>query len=114
MAAPEATNFADATDIREFPHGRAEIVELGGGEIARLTLAPGWKWSEHVKPMAETDSCQVAHFQYIVSGRVVVEMDDGAQVELGPGDVGLVPPGHDAWVVGEEECVAIDWGGIHT
>ncbi len=112
MAVPEKANFDEATDVREFPHGRVEVVEVAGGEVARLTLMPGWKWSEHVKPKVGTDLCQGAHFQYVISGRVMVEMADGTQIEIGPGDVNMLPAGHDAWVLGDEDCVVVDWGGL--
>jgi EutQ-like cupin domain len=96
-----------------FPHGRAEIVKIGGGEVGRLVIEAGWRWSEHIKPIAGTELCEAPHFQYMVSGRVGVQMADGAELELGPGDVNVLPPGHDAWVIGDETAVAIDWGGAH-
>jgi quercetin dioxygenase-like cupin family protein len=72
---------------------------------------PGWKWSEHVRPIAKTDSCQAAHTGYFVSGRMKVVMDDGQEMEYGPGDFAIMAPGHDAWIVGDEPCVVIDWQG---
>ena len=79
--------------------------------VGRATFLPGWRWSEHVKPIAGTDSCQAAHLGYFVSGRMTVVMDDGETVEYGPGDFADMAPGHDAWIVGDEPCVFVDWQG---
>ena len=78
----------------------------------QATLEPGWKWSTCVKPIAKTESCQASHLAYHISGRLRVRMDDGSEEEFGPGDVGEVPPGHDAWVVGNEPVVVIDITGM--
>lgn len=103
---PEETRpFKDGT-------GQLELVNLAGGAVGRATFLPGWKWSEHVKPIAKTDSCQGAHLGYYVSGRMKVVMDDGQEMEFGPGDFAMIPPGHDAWIVGDEPCVVIDWQGF--
>jgi quercetin dioxygenase-like cupin family protein len=90
--------------------GRAEIVNVGGMTVGRGTFEPGWRWSEHVKPIAKTDSCQAAHAAYIVSGRMQVRMEDGTEKEVGPGDIMVAAPGHDAWVIGSEPCVMVDFG----
>jgi quercetin dioxygenase-like cupin family protein len=111
MATTEHKSFEHPDEIREFPHGRAEILKFGDGEVGRLTFEPGWRWSEHVKPIAGTDSCEAPHFQYHVSGRIAISMDDGTTFEAGPGDVTSLPSGHDAWVVGDEPVVAVDWFG---
>jgi quercetin dioxygenase-like cupin family protein len=111
MAGAEHRSFAEPDEIREFPHGRAEILKIGGGEIGRLIFEPGWRWSEHVKPIAGTDSCEAPHFQYHVSGRIAIQMDDGTVFEANAGDVTSLPSGHDAWVVGDEPVVAVDWFG---
>ena len=92
--------------------GHLELVNLGSGPVGRATFLPGWRWSQHVKPIAQTSSCQAAHLGYFVSGRMVVVMDDGEQMEFGPGDFAVMAPGHDAWIVGEEPCVVIDWQGF--
>jgi quercetin dioxygenase-like cupin family protein len=110
-AGAEHRGFNEPDEVREFPHGRAEIVKVGGGEVGRLVFEPGWRWSEHVKPIAGTDSCEAPHFQYHVSGRIAIEMDDGTTFEAGPGDVTSLPSGHDAWVVGNEPVVTVDWFG---
>src|SRR5512139_3775218 len=97
MASFELKNFAEPDEVREFPFGRGEIVDIGGGKVMRITLQPGWRWSEHVKPTAGTELCQAPHFQYLASGRLGVRTADGAEFEVGPGDVNWLPPGHDAW-----------------
>lgn len=93
---------------RSFTHGDMHVVALAGTTFVRATFGPGWRWSTDVKPSAGTDSCQVAHNSYVVSGRFAVELDDGTQAEFGPGDAAVISPGHDAWVVGDEACVLID------
>ncbi len=102
-------NFASPDVTRECGHGKLDLVNLDDSWLARETLQPGWKWSEHVRPMAGTDRCQASHLQYVISGRLSVKMDDGTTKELGPGDFATIPPGHDAWVVGNEPFVAIDF-----
>ena len=97
---------------RTFDKGQVDLVSLGGVTFGRATLQPGWKWSTCVKPLAKTTSCQAPHLQYHVSGRLRVVMDDGSDQEFGPGDVSLIPPGHDAWVVGNEAVVVIDISGM--
>lgn len=101
----------DETHAFEDGTGQLEVVNTEQGAVGRATFLPGWRWSEHVKPIAKTDSCQAAHTGYFVSGRMVVRMDDGEEIEYGPGDFGVMPPGHDAWVIGDEPCVVIDWQG---
>ena len=97
---------------RTFNQGQVDLVTLGGVTFGRATLQPGWKWSTCVKPIVKTRSCQAPHLQYQVSGRLHVVMDDGSEQEFGPGDVALIPPGHDAWVVGNEPVVIIDVSGM--
>ena len=97
---------------RTFDKGQVDIVSLGGLTFGRATLQPGWKWSTCVKPLVNTTSCQAPHLQYHVSGRLRVVLDDGSEREFGPGDVALIPPGHDAWVVGKDSVVVIDISGI--
>jgi quercetin dioxygenase-like cupin family protein len=92
--------------------GRLDLVNLDAGPVGRATFEPGFRWTKHVKPIAKTDSCEAAHLAYFVSGRMKVVMDDGEEVEFGPGDFGVIPPGHDAWILGDEQCVVIDWQGF--
>lgn len=91
---------------------KIELVNLGGFSIARVTLEPGWSWEKYVKPREKTDTCQVPHTSLILSGRVRTVMDDGTVVDSGPGDVAIVPPGHNTLVVGDEPCSIIDFSGI--
>ena len=107
----EHARFAQPDEVREFPHGRLEIVKVGGAEIGRLILEPGWRWSNDVKPIAGTELCEAPHMQYHVSGRLHVLMGDGTEFEAGPGDVTSLPQGHDGWVVGNEPVVVVDWFG---
>jgi len=101
-------------EVRKFDGGmgQLELVNLEGGAVGRATFQPGWRWSEHVKPIAKTDSCQAAHTGFFISGRMRVVMDDGEEMEFGPGDVATMAPGHDAWIIGDEPCVVIDWQGF--
>jgi quercetin dioxygenase-like cupin family protein len=107
-------NFDKADEIRPFEGstGQVEVINTDEGAVGRATFLPGWKWSEHVKPIAKTDSCQASHTGYFVSGRMKVVMDDGEELEYGPGDFAVMKPGHDAWVTGNEPCVVIDWQGF--
>ncbi len=88
---------------------KAETVNVGGFTVTRLTMEPGWKWSTDMKPVVKTDSCEEQHNGVCISGRVKVRMDDGTEVEYGPGDIGSIPPGHDGWTVGNEPAVFIEW-----
>jgi mannose-6-phosphate isomerase-like protein (cupin superfamily) len=96
---------------RDYPRGHLEAVHMTGLDFAVATFEPGWRWSESVAPIAGTDSCQIHHNGYVVSGRMHIRMDDGAESEVGPGDVFVCAPGHDAWVVGDEQCVVYDFAG---
>jgi quercetin dioxygenase-like cupin family protein len=82
---------------------------MGDKSVMRLTLEPGWRWSEHVKPTVGTQSCDIEHFGYCISGRLRVRMDDGTEGEMRSGDVDMIPAGHDAWVVGDEPFVGLDF-----
>ncbi|MBT2480919.1 cupin domain-containing protein [Streptomyces sp. ISL-94] len=107
-------NFDEADETRPFEDGkgRLDLIQTDGGPVGRAVFEPGWRWSEHIKPLAGTDSCQSAHTGYIVSGRMHVVMDDGEEDDYGAGDFMQVSPGHDAWVLGDEPCVAVDWTGF--
>ncbi|TDC91541.1 cupin [Saccharopolyspora aridisoli] len=109
--AVECRGFDRPDDERQFEHGRAEVLEMAGGTIGRLVLHPGWQWSQDVKPIAGTDWCEAPHFQYHVSGTLHVKMSDGNEFDVGPGSVSSLPQGHDAWVVGDEDVVIVDWYG---
>jgi len=105
-------SFGKPDEVREFPLGRLELVKINGAMIGRATFQPGWKWSTSVQPIAKTKSCEAPHFQYHVSGTLMVQMDDGTTLECKPGDVSLLPLGHDAWVVGNEPAVVVDFQGM--
>src|SRR5512136_2525811 len=98
-------------EIRPVSKGKVEVLKLNDLQVIRNTFQPGWRWSESVKPIAKTNSCQVNHTLYIISGRLGARMDDGSTAEFGPGDVGVIPPGHDGWVIGDVPCVNLDFGG---
>jgi hypothetical protein len=95
-------------DERSFEHGTLSIVNLPGVTVARATFAPGWRWSTDLRPLVGTESCQVSHTGVVLSGSFHVRMDDGTELDLGPGDAHTVPAGHDAWVVGEDPCTIVD------
>ena len=109
--ATEVKNLQTPDDERRMDRGVLEIVNLTGATVARATYLPGWRWSTDVKPMVGTESCQVAHTGVLVSGRFHVRMADGSEFDAGPGDVTALPQGHDAWVVGDEPVVVVDWYG---
>jgi hypothetical protein len=108
----ELKSFAKPDEVREFPKGRLELLRIGGVVVGRMVLQPGWKWSTSVKPVVGTKSCEAPHFQYHVSGVLKVRMDDGTEFECRKGDVALVGSGHDAWVVGTEPVVIVDFQGM--
>jgi hypothetical protein len=104
--------FSQPDETRNFEKGKVEVVTLGGVTFGRAIFQPGWKWSQFVKPIAKTESCEVPHLNLHISGRLHVVMDDGSEREFGPGDISDIPPGHDAWVVGNEPVVVIDISGM--
>jgi len=108
----ELKSFMRPDEVREFPKGRVEIVKISNATVGRAILEPGWRWSESVQPIAKTKSCEAPHFQYHVSGVLKVRMDDGSEFECHPGDVSLLGAGHDAWVVGNEPAVIVDFQGM--
>jgi Cupin domain len=113
MAGTEVKNFDSPDEKRPFEgNGGVDVVSVAGKSVGRGTFEPGWKWSNDLRPIAGTDSCQTRHFGYVVSGRMKVVMDDGAELEMGPGEVAAIEPGHDAEVVGDEPCVFVDFGDV--
>ena len=114
MEGAEVKGFDSPDEVREFPLGRGDVVEIGGGTVMRMTLQPGWRWSDHVKPVGGTELCEAPHFQYLISGTIGVRMTDGSEFEVKGGEVNFLPSGHDAWVIGSDPAVAIDWGGAHV
>jgi hypothetical protein len=111
MRTTEHKSFDAPDEMRQFPHGHAEILRVGEGEVGRMVFEPGWRWSNDVKPIAGTSSCQAPHFQYHITGRLAIRMDDGTEIIAGPGDITSLPSGHDAWVVGDEPVTVVDWFG---
>jgi hypothetical protein len=99
-------------EVRSFDKGKVELVTVNDVTFGRATLQPGWKWSTCVKPLAHTQSCEAAHLQYHIAGRLHVVMDDGTAQDFGPGDVSCIPPGHDAWVVGNDPVLLVDITGM--
>jgi len=112
MSAMELKHFEKPDEVRVFPKGRVDLVKIGGAVVGRAVFEPGWKWATSVQPLANTKSCDAPHFQYHVSGVLRVRMDDGSEYDCRPGDISLVPPGHDAWVVGNDPVVVVDFQGM--
>lgn len=107
----ETRAFGTPDETRTFEKGRVDLLNIGGGTVGRLTLEPGWRWRDHVKPLAGTDWCEAPHFQYHVAGRLHVVMADGTEFDAIPGEVSVLPSGHDAWVVGDEPVIVVDFFG---
>lgn len=112
MAKAQLKTFEKPDDVRQFPKGRLELITIGGATIGRAVFDPGWRWSTSVQPLAKTKSCEAPHFQYHVSGVLRIKMDDGAEFDCKPGDVSVLPSGHDAWTVGSEPAVVVDFQGM--
>lgn len=112
MAKMEWKNFNIPDEVRTFDKGKLEIINIGGRMIGRATFQPGWRWSKSVKPLVNTESCEAPHFQYQVSGTIRVKMDDGTERDFKAGDVSLLGAGHDAWVIGDEPVVVVDFQGM--
>jgi hypothetical protein len=112
MEKAQLKSFGKPDEIREFPKGRLELIKVGGATVGRAIFNPGWRWSTSVQPIVKTKSCEAPHFQYHVSGILKILMDNGTELECHPGDVSLLPSGHDAWVVGEEPAVVVDFQGM--
>lgn len=111
-ASAELAHFAKPDEVRTFPKGKLELIKIGGAVIGRATFEPGWRWSTSVQPLVKTKSCEAPHFQYHVSGTMIAKMDDGTEILCKPGDVSLLPTGHDGWVVGNEPAVVVDFQGM--
>ncbi len=111
MSGIEIKSFDSPDETRPFEgKGRVEIITLRGREIGKGIFEPGWRWSDNVKPIAGTDSCQTYHLGYVLSGRMRVFMDDGSEQEIAPGNVFVIPPGHNAEVIGDEPCETLEFG----
>jgi len=109
MAGVEKSDFESPDERRTPDKTQVDVVHLGGTTAARLTMEPGWRWSECVKPVAGTDSCQARHLGVLQSGRMHVAHEDGTEQDIGPGEAYVIEPGHDAWVVGDERLVGFEF-----
>lgn len=114
MAKLEVKNISNPDEVRTLPKTKGVIVNVGEHTLMHGTMEPGWRWSECVKPKVGTQSCEVNHTIYVISGKMGVRMNDGTEKEIGPGDFTVIPPGHDAWVIGNESCVSVDFTGGKT
>lgn len=113
MAKLLVKHFTSPDETRSFQsHGRMDVIKFEGGVVGRGIFEPGWRWSNDVRPLAGTESCQTAHALYVLSGRMRIKMDDGDEVDIAAGDFAMIPPGHDAWTVGDEVCTVFDYGGV--
>ena len=110
----QRARFEKPSDVRKFSRGQVEVVELDDTVVGRMTYQPGWRWSVDMQPVTGTDSCQYHHLGITVSGRARAQMPDGTELEIGPGDLFEIPPGHEAWVVGDEPWVSIDFEAMRT
>jgi hypothetical protein len=108
----EMKSFTKPDEVRTFPKGKLELVNIGGAVVGRATFEPGWKWSTSLQPLVKTKSCEAPHFQYHVSGTIKIVMDDGTEFVCKAGDVSLLPEGHNAWVIGDEPVVIVDFQGM--
>jgi hypothetical protein len=108
----EVASFEKPTESRSFKKGKVDLVKIGGVMVGRAVYEPGWRWSKSLKPKAKTKSCDATHFQYHLSGKLHIQMDDGSSRIVKAGEVSSIPPGHDAWVVGKERVVVVDFQGM--
>jgi hypothetical protein len=112
MKSIEVKAFDSADEVRTFDKGKLELVDVNGRMVGRATFEPGWRWSESLKPMVKTKSCEAPHFQYHLSGTLHIKADDGAERDVKAGEVSMLGSGHDAWVIGDEPVVVIDFQGM--
>ncbi len=109
MANLQTKSFSTPDETRAPEKTKVEVVDLGSAKAARITLGPGWRWSDCIKPIAGTESCQALHIGTLVSGRMHIVHDDGTEADIGPGDAYRIAPGHNAWVVGDESAVSYEF-----
>jgi len=114
MAETVKKSFDSPEEVRNVPKARVEVVSLGDVQAMRCTFEPGWTWAECVKPIAGTESCEVEHLGFLMSGEMTIRMDDGTEHHFKAGDAAFIPPGHNAWITGGQECVFIDFQGAST
>jgi quercetin dioxygenase-like cupin family protein len=111
MAGIEVGDFGSANETRTPPNTKIELVNIAGGQIGRYTFQPGWRWSEHIKPVAKTDSCQVEHIGFVISGSLLITHDDGSRQNISAGQVYRIAPGHDGYNAGSEPAVVVEFQG---
>jgi quercetin dioxygenase-like cupin family protein len=111
MAGVEARDFTSPDETRTPDKTKIELVNMAGGQIGRYTFEPGWRWSTHIKPLAKTDSCQVEHIGYVVSGTLRIKHDDGSEQDITPGMVYRIAPGHDGWNTGQVAAILVEFQG---
>ena len=112
MKGIEVKGFDVPDETRTFDKGRLEVVNVNGRIVGRATFEPGWKWSESLKPVVKTKSCEAPHFQYHLSGVLHIKADDGTERDVKAGEVSMLGAGHDAWVIGSEPVVVVDFQGM--
>ncbi len=113
MANPEKKSFDAPDQVLKMERGKIDIVQVAGAGVGRATLEPGWKWSEHERPVVDGgEYCDVPHLVYLAAGQLHVVFADGGEVDLKAGDAATIPAGHDGWVVGDERTIMFDFGGI--
>ena len=111
MAKLQKRNLSQPDEVRPVGRGRLEVVSMDDSAFGRIAYEPGWRWTTDVRPIAGTELCEIHHMGYVISGRLGIEMRDGSTLECNTGDIFEIPPGHDAWVIGDEPWVSIDWRG---
>jgi hypothetical protein len=111
---PESTTFMAAADVRRFDKGRMDVVRLGGTTVGRGVFEPGFRWSECIKPIVGTESCQLRHVGFVLAGSMKVVMDDGEEIVIEQGQTTNIAPGHDAWTLGDKDCVILEVQGAET
>lgn len=114
MVRPQHRRLDAPNEVREFPLGRVEIFEIGDAVVGRQVFQPGWHWSKHVGPIAGTALCEYHHMGYSMRGTAHIVLEDGSAYDIGPNEAYEIPPRHDAWVVGDDPWIAIDWAGMRT
>ena len=113
MASPQKKTLDAPDQVLKMERGKIDIVEIAGGGVGRATFEPGWKWSDHERPVVGGgEYCDVPHLVYLAAGKLHIVFSDGKELDLQVGDVATIPPGHDGWVVGEEAAVMFDFGGV--
>ena len=109
MGKVETKSFDKPDEVRNpYEKGRVDVVDTGQWPVKRVTIEPGWRWTEHTSPVVGTDLCELFHVKFFLQGRFAIEMKDGSRPEFGAGDIAVIDAGHDAWVVGDEPCSFID------